>query len=152
MTQSNPFEMFKDLDLEKMFDVESMFKDMKLPGVDMDSLMASQKRNIEAITEANKVAFQGAQALATRQGEIMREAMQELSHATQELMTSASPQEASSKQAELVKEGLEKALANMRELAEMSAKSSSEAFGVVNGRLNESMEEFKKLMAQVKSS
>ena len=60
MTQSNPFEMFKDLDLEKMFDVESMFKDMKLPGVDMDSLMASQQRNIEAITEANKVAFQGA--------------------------------------------------------------------------------------------
>ena len=41
MTHTNPFEMFKDMDLEKMFDVQSMFKDLKLPGIDMDGLMAT---------------------------------------------------------------------------------------------------------------
>lgn len=152
MTQSNPFEMFKDFDLEKMFDVEKVFKDIKVPGVDVEGLMASQKKNLDAITEANKVAFEGAQALAQRQTEIMREAMDEVSAATKDLMASASPQEASTKQAEHLKEGMEKALTNMRELSEMMAKSSSEAFGVVNGRLNESMEEFKGLLAEIKKS
>ena len=144
MAQSNPFSMFGEMDFEKMM------KDFKVPGVDVDSMMSSQRKNLEAIGEANKVAMEGMQAVAQRQAEIMREAMQEMAKATKGMTAVASPQEASGKQADMARESFEKALANMRELAEMVAKSNSEAFDVVNRRMNESLEEFKGLMAGLK--
>lgn len=136
--------MFGEMDLEKMM------KDFKIPGVDLDSMMTSQRKNLEAIGAANKVAMEGMQAVAQRQSEIMREAMEEMAKATKTMTSAGSPQEASGKQADMARESFEKALANMRELAEMVAKSNSEAFDVVNRRMNESLEEFKGLMAGLK--
>jgi phasin family protein len=136
--------MFGEMDLEKMM------KEFKIPGVDVDSMMSSQRRNFEAIGEANKVAMEGMQAVAQRQSEIMREAMEEMAKTTKNMAAIGSPQEASGQQADMARESFEKALANMRELAEMVAKSNSEAFEVVNRRMNESLEEFKGMMAGIK--
>jgi len=44
------------------------------------------------------------------------------------------------KRADLAKEGFEKALANMRELAEITTQSQKEAFDVVSKRIEENME------------
>jgi phasin family protein len=49
-------------------------------------------------------------------------------------------QEAAKKRADLAKEGFEKALADMRELAEMATKSQKEAFDVVRKRIEENVE------------
>ncbi len=144
MAQSNPFSMFGEMDLEKMM------KEFKMPGVDVDALMTSQRKNLEAIGEANKVAMEGMQAVATRQAEIMREAMEEMAKATKDLSAIGSPQEASGKQADAAREAFEKAVANMRELAEMVAKSNGEAFEVVNRRMNEGLEEFKGMLGSLK--
>ena len=144
MAQSNPFSMFGEMDLEKMM------KEFKMPGVDVDALMTSQRKNFEAIGEANKVAMEGMQAVAARQAEIMREAMEEMAKATREFSAVGSPQEASGKQADAARETFEKAVANMRELAEMVAKSNGEAFEVVNRRMNESLEEFKGMLGSLK--
>lgn len=141
MAQNNPFSVFGEMDLEKMM------KEFKIPGMDVDGLMSSQRKNLEAIGEANKVAMEGMQAVAQRQAEIMREAMEAMTKATKDMAAIGSPQEATGKQADMVRESFEKAMANMRELAEMVAKSNSEAFDVVNRRMNESLEEFKGVMA-----
>jgi len=44
------------------------------------------------------------------------------------------------RRADLAKEGFENALANMRELAEMAAKSQKEAFEVIRKRIEENVE------------
>ena len=47
------------------------------------------------------------------------------------------------KRADLAKEGFEKALANMRELAEITTQSQKEAFDVVRKRIEENVEDIR---------
>ena len=54
------------------------------------------------------------------------------------------------KQADLVKLAFEKALSNARELAELVAKSNSEAAEVINKRVSESLEEVKAVVTKAK--
>ena len=55
-------------------------------------------------------------------------------------MENARKEDAAKKRVALAKEGFEKALDNMRELAEMAAKSQREAFGVLQKRGAENIE------------
>ena len=57
-------------------------------------------------------------------------------------------QEAAKKRADLAKEGFEKALANMRELAEITTQSQKEAFDVVRKRIEENVEGIRNLGKQ----
>ena len=141
----NLFNPFANFDLGK-FDVTKMFSDFKLPGFDMTALMTAQRKNLEALVAANRVAFEGMQAIAKRQAEIMAQAVTEASGMAQQMSGSGNPQEAGTKQAELVKQAFEKALANMRELAEMFSKTNAEAFDLINKRFTESVEELKTLL------
>ena len=124
-------------------DLSKMFAEMKLPTVDMDSVMAAQRKNIEALTSANKLAFEGMQAVARRQADVMRQMMEEMSGMISDMMTTGSPEEKVARQAEMAKKTFERILANMKELAEMLSKSNSEAANVINGRISESLEELK---------
>ena len=105
----------------------------RLPGVDFAALVDRERKNIEALAKANRIAFEGWQRLVRRQAEILQETMKEV-------VANAGQQDAIKKRADLAKEGFEKALANMRELAEMATKSQKEAFEVVRKRIEENVE------------
>ena len=45
------------------FDFSKIVSEYKLPGVDVEALVSAQRRNIEAITAANQLAFEGLQAV-----------------------------------------------------------------------------------------
>lgn len=141
----------KDMDPGKMMEEFSkMLKQYNLPGVDMDSLMASQKKNMEALTAANRVALEGMQAVAKRQAEILQETMNEASKAVDVLSKAGSPTEVAAKQAELAKDAFERALSNMRELAEMVAKSNEEATSTINARISATLDEIKDMALKMK--
>jgi phasin family protein len=145
--------MMKDFDPTKMVDEFSkMLKQYKLPGVDLDSLIASQKKNVEALTSANKVAFEGLQAVAKRQTEILQETMNEASKAIDVLAKAGSPQEVAAKQAELAKDAFERALSNMRELAELVAKANQEATNTINTRISATLDEIKDMALKMKQA
>jgi phasin family protein len=154
--QASPF----DFDFSKYigtFDPSKMteeftkaFSSFQMPGVDMNGIVESQKKNLEALTAANKTAVSGFQAVATRQAELMKQAMEASTAAAEELLKSGTPQEAAVKQVELVKTTFEKTLADMTEIAEMLAKSTNEANAAINKRISESLEEMKKLAAAAK--
>jgi hypothetical protein len=58
------------------FDVSKLFSEMKAPAMpDMAAVLATHKRNLEALADANRVAMEGAQALARRHFEIMQSTM-----------------------------------------------------------------------------
>ena len=131
-------------------DVSKMMSEFKVPGVDIDAIMASQRKNIEAVTAANQLAIEGMQAVVRRQAEILRQTMEETSSMVTEVMGPGTPEDKMAKQAELVKVAFEKALANMKELAEMVAKSNTEAANVISKRFSESLEELKAMMGKAK--
>ena len=127
-------------------DVKELLAQFKVPGVDINALMEARRKDIEALVTANRQAYEGMQLLAHRQAEMLKEAMAEWQAATEDMMSGKSPGTGAAKQAELGKQTFEKALANMRELAEMATKSQSEAWEVVTRRFHENLEELKKLM------
>ena len=115
------------------FDFTKLMRQFRLPGVDFAALVDRERKNIEALAEANRIAFEGWQRLVRRQAEILQETMKKV-------VADAGQEDAMKKRADLAKEGFEEALANMRELAEMATKSQKEAFEVVRKRIEENVE------------
>jgi phasin family protein len=143
--------MFKSANPFAEMDFTKMMSEFKMPGLNVEALVNTQRKNFEAITAANQLAIEGFQAVARRQGDIVREAIEAMTKAGQELSNvSQTPDVRVAKQAELAKVGYEKALANLRELSEMMVKSNSEAFGVINKRVTEALDEVKHSVANGK--
>ncbi len=67
---TKPNNPFGDFDFTKMMDPSKMMGDFKMSGVDMEKVVSSQRKNLEALTAANQLAIEGMQAIAKRQAEI----------------------------------------------------------------------------------
>lgn len=126
-------------------DFTTMLQQFKLPGVDMTSIIEARRKDIEALTQANKIAYEGMQALAQKQADILRTTMEEI-QASAKGMTAGGNLGNAGPQGELAQQSVQKAFANMRELAEMAQKSQTEAFKVISERAMQNIEEMKKLM------
>ncbi len=131
-------------------DMSKMFSDFSVPGVDWQEVMASQQKNISALTEANRRLIEGAQAVVQQQSEIMNKAMTELSTASEELMKEGDPQAGAQKRFDLAKSSFETAVGNMQELAELAGQSNNEALQIINKRAAEAFEEIKELIQSKK--
>jgi phasin family protein len=124
---------------------------MKLPNMpDMDKVVGTYRRNVEVLSAANKVALEGAQAVAKRHMEIVQQTMNEMGETLKSLSTADSPQAKAAQQADLLKTAYERALANTRELSDMIQHANAEALGLLNGRFMEAMDEVKALVKEEK--
>ena len=131
------FNPFKD------FDVTKIMGDVKFPVVGFETIVAAQRKNIEALTAANQAAFEGVQAVFQRQAEVARSSVEEMTKATTDLWAAASPEEKAAKQADLVKKSYESAIANVREAIDMLSRSNTQAIDLINKRVGESLDELK---------
>ena len=132
---------FLDMDMTKYM------APFKVPSVDVDAVMASYRRNVEALTAANQCALEGVGALVRRQAEIARDSIESYTKAVGELLTEGSPDEKATRQAELARQAYDRAVANARELSDMMAKTGNEAFGLLNDRVREGFGEVQDLVA-----
>ena len=130
-------------------DITKMLADFKVPGVDVDVIVAAQKKNIEALTEANQLVIAGAQAVMKRQAEILQASMKQAHAVANEIMVPGSPEAKVAKQAEVVQTAFQAALANMKELADLVTKSNTEATNVIGKRVTESLEEIKAAVVKI---
>jgi phasin family protein len=133
-------------------ELTSKLKDYKLPGIEVDAVVASQRKNVEALANASRAAFEGAQALAKRQAEILHETVNQTAESFRTLAEAGSPPEVAAKQAELAKEAFEKAIGNMRELAEMVTKAQQRAIDTISGRISQSLDEIKHMALKMKET
>lgn len=123
-------------------DVAKMFEQFKMPGVDMGAILEASRKEMEAMVEANKAAYESIQAMARKQAEMMTQAMQSMQEAAQAAISGADP----SRQKEIARKAVERTLADMRELAEMGRQSQADAMAHLTQRASEQMEAIKKLM------
>ena len=130
-------------------DMMKMLAEFRWPGMpDMEQLAAAQRRNFEALSSANKVALEGAQAVARRHTEILQQSMSEMTQAMQSMAGAQDPQARVTKQTEMLKTAYERAVGNMREVADLIQKSNTEALSLLNQRFTEAMDEVKAMTAE----
>lgn len=110
------------------FDLEAMLEQFQIPGVDLSSIIENERKNIEALQQANQAVVEGIQALAEKQAEVFKETMERWQQAIAEGNV-GSPQE-----------GIEQALDNVRQLAEITVESQTKAFDVIRQRVEENIQ------------
>ena len=124
------------------------FSELRFPSMipDGSALMAAHRRNMEVLSNANRLALEGAQAVARRHMEIMQQTMTEFTEHARELTHAESPQAKAARQAELVKKSYERAVANIKDLSDLIQRSNTEALAVLSDRFTEAMDEVKLLL------
>jgi phasin family protein len=120
------------------FDFARFFEQLQQPGVDLSGVAERMRRDFEAVQKANQITWEGWQALAEKQAEIFRETAAQWQQTLPDLL-SRTPQENLERQSEIARETLESALGNLRNLAELAAKSQSEAMTVLQQRFEENL-------------
>jgi phasin family protein len=131
-------ETMRDFDFKKMFD------ELRIPQMpDIEAVLGAHRRNLEALSEANRLALEGAQTVARRHMEIIQSTMSGLTQTLREIAATDTPNERGAKHAELLKQAYEDAVCNTRELGDLIQKSHSDAMDKLNRRFSEAMTEMK---------
>jgi phasin family protein len=122
-----------------------MMADFRFRPFDVEALMAAQRRNIEALSQANQLAVEGMQAVAKRQIEVARQAVEDVSALLRDLAQPASPEDRIAKNTEFAKQMLEKSVNHGREITLLATKAGTEAADVLRKRATEGLDEFREL-------
>lgn len=141
MQQKNPAEAF-------FGDIQSTFKQIinSAPSgypFDIKTVMEAQRKNIQALAEANQRTVQGWQTLAQRQAEMMSQFVQDNSGLARETFTDGTPESKFAKQTDLIKTSYQKTIENAEELADLARKCTEDAVEVINQRVVASLSEIK---------
>jgi len=119
-------------------DFTKMLEQFEVLGIDMTAF-------IEALAQANKVAYESMQALVRTQAEILRVTFEESRSASEKTGKVRDPEVAAGQPTEFIEQAVQKALATIREVAEMAVKAHTEA-GIIGDRAMQNVEIMKKLM------
>jgi phasin family protein len=131
-----------NLNSENFMDLRKVMGEWKIPNLDLEAVAQTQRRNIEALTQANQLALEGTQAWIRRNLELARQGMEELQSMMSEITKpNGSMEDRLARQADFSKKAIEKGLANFRDLADLMTKANTEAMNVLTKRVTESLEE-----------
>ncbi|AOO85029.1 TIGR01841 family phasin [Bosea vaviloviae] len=118
--------------------VKEMVEKFKMPGVDAQALIEQQRKNLDAAVEATRIATKGTHSVAERQLQLFHAA------STQLLSMFTEAKLKPDERTELAKKAFDAALAGSRELYDITAKASEDAFAVARQRVTEGVEQFRK--------
>lgn len=123
-------------------DFKQMAEKYKLPNVDISALVEWQRKDMETLVEANRQANESIRALIERRNEILGETFAEWQAAVKNL-TGA---DALTKQADIARQGVERAVANFRELTQLEMQAHTNAWKVLQERMQENVANLQKML------
>lgn len=121
---------------EKLFDAKGT-------AFDMTAFQDAQKKNMSAMIEANKAAVGGYQQLYKRLGEQFEAALAQTKDHMNTVQGQPMNAESAEKTLETMKTTFDKALADIKELAEMANTANTGAFDIIKARTEEVMADIK---------
>jgi len=130
------------------FDFSKMAGEFKVPTVNVETFVETGRKNFAAMTTLSTSAVESIKAIATRQGDMFRSAMEDFSKHNSDVMSASTIEEKASKQIDFAKKSYELAVANTKELTDLYTKSSTEAFEALSARVAELTEEVKAAIAK----
>jgi phasin family protein len=129
-----------------IMDHTKFLAEVKLPALaHMEIFLAVSRKNMETLSAANQVVLDGAQAVARRHMEIVQSSLPVITEAMTTLATGDLPQAKAAKQAELLKQAYQHAVAHTKELSDLIQQCNAEALALLNNRFAEAMDEVKAL-------
>jgi hypothetical protein len=141
----NPFDMSELMKLydpervAKMFDPSAFMAQMPSGMPDMATLMERNRRNYEAMVEANKAAAATYRDMLEKQTEIWTR----MTEAAREYASEASGPDAMTKGSEAYAKAVETSLTLMQEMAETAREANEKAFADMQGRVNAAINDMK---------
>ena len=133
---------FADIDFTKIAG------DFKMPAMNVESMVEAARKNFAMLTTVNTSAVESMKAIAQRQGDMVRAAMEDFSKHGSEVLAAATVEEKAAKQIDFVQKSYEAAIANSKELAELYSKGHTDALSALSQRVTELTEEVKAAIAK----
>lgn len=130
------------------FDFSKFAGDFKFPVVNVETMVETTRKNFAALSSANTSAVESMKAIAQRQGDMVRAAMEEFSKHGSEVLAAATVEEKAAKQIDFVKKSYEAAVANSKELADLYSKGHTDALTALSTRVAELTDEVKAAIAK----
>ena len=128
--------------LPSLDDLAKLLEPFRLPSIDAEAVLEWQRKDFEALAEANRQAYEGIKALVERRDEILRETLAPW----KEALRDAAGKEALARQSESAQRGVQQVIGHIRELSEMEAQARSNTWKVVQDRMQENMANLQKLL------
>ena len=126
--------------------LDELLKQFKVPGVDVNAIIESRRKDMDALIAANQATAAAMQKVAMKQTEILTQALQAAQESAQALAKGVSGAIDPMKQADLTRKAYEKALADMKEVGEIAQKAQTTAMSGITARAQQSVQEMTKLM------
>ena len=130
MTDSNSY-----LDMFRKFG-----SDLGLPKLNVDTLIETHRKNLDALGESVKVAAQGAQSVAQRQREVLEAGLQEAASLARGYKPLGSVHENLALQTEFARKVFDIAVKGAQDSAATARQSTGEAVKIIQDRMKESFE------------
>ena len=108
-------------------------------------LLDSGRKDLQAVMQANEKSYKGLQTVVQRQTEMIKSAITEWQSAAK-AMPGSDPKENLAKLDELGRASFQRAIDDIKELANLAAKSQKDAFEVVRQRVQDNVDEVTKLL------
>ena len=126
--------------------LDELLKQFKMPGVDVNAIIESRRKDMDALIAANQATAAAMQKVAMKQTEILTQALQAAQESAQALAKGVGGAIDPMKQADLTRKAYEKALADMKEVGEIAQKAQTTAMSGITARAQQSVQEMTKLM------
>ncbi len=126
--------------------------DLGLPKLNVDELLQTQKKNLEALGQSAKVAAQGAQTVAQKQREVMEAGLREAATLAREYKPLGKIHENLALQTEFARKVFDIAVKGAQDSASTARQSTTDAVKIIQDRMKENFEEFRSSVRPNKSA
>ena len=89
----NQAETGKTAPQQLMSEFTKLFEQFKLPGIDLNAVLESRRKDIDALAAANRTALEGAQSLAQKQIDVLRTTIDEVQSMLKQSKDTTAPAE-----------------------------------------------------------
>lgn len=126
--------------------LDKLLEQFKVPGVDVGAIVESRRKDMEAVITANQATAAAMQEIAKKQVEILAQAFKAAQESAQKLAEGVGGVVDPVKQAELTRAAYEKAIADIKEVAEIAQKAQATAMSGITARAQQSAKELNMLL------
>jgi phasin family protein len=114
-------------DFHPFHDLNKTLEQFKVPGVDMSAFVAARRKDVEALTAANKAVYEALQDLGRTQTEMLTHAMKGIQESAEGMLKKGVKGADTTGQTEAARAAWQRMLADIKALAELARKSQAQA-------------------------
>ena len=145
---ANPAQDIQDAIVKPFKGMAERLQNLNVSGA-AGALLNSGRKDLQALVQANEKSYEGLQSVVQRQTEMLKNSIGDWQGAVKS-MPGKDPKESFAQLDEMGRAAFKRALDDIKELADLAAKSQADAFNVVRERINDNVEQARKLLSRGK--